>query len=188
MVRKINVEIEGLCPLLHHKMSDKKQEIVRMKELIKILQKDPDNEEAYKEEAIIYLYRNKEGKNVIPSVHIESSMVKAGVNERVAGRGKKTYKDHMKAFIVVEPEDILIDPQDYEEDRRFVRVQRAKIMRTRPKFPTGWKANFTILVLDDTIPMKVIENILSFAGAYVGIGDWRPKFGRFEVTKFEEEK
>lgn len=188
MVRKISVEIEGLCPLLHHRMSDKKQEIDRMKELIKILQKDPDNEEAYKEEASIHLYKNKEGENIIPSVHIESAMIKAGVQERVAGRGKKTYKDHMKAFIVIEPEDIPITPQSYEEDRRFVRVQRAKVMRTRPKFPSGWKAQFAILVLDDTIPLKVIENILKFAGAYVGIGDWRPKFGRFEVTQFELQK
>jgi len=188
MVRKIHVEIEGISSLLQHKMLSEKSEIETMKKLVNVLKKDNSNEEAYTKEAELSLYKDKEGRNCIPSIHIERALVKAGVNEQVAGRGKKTYKDYMNAFVSVTQQLIPITPQEYELNRCFVKVMRARIMRTRPEFPEGWKASFDLLVVDDTIPIDTIKNILDFAGAYVGIGDWRPKFGRFQVLSFEEQK
>jgi hypothetical protein len=45
-----------------------------------------------------------------------------------------------------------------------------------------------MIVFDDTITEAVLKNILIFAGAYSGIGDWRPSspkspgpYGKFTV-------
>jgi len=59
-------------------------------------------------------------------------------------------------------------------------------MLNRPAFKKGWEAKFKILILDeDRLPQKALGEILEYAGKFVGIGDWRPHFGRFEVIEFK---
>jgi len=58
-------------------------------------------------------------------------------------------------------------------------VKRAKIgarkhVRVRPKFNESWQLRGTIAVWDDQITEAVLAQILSFAGQYKGLGDWRP--------------
>ena len=31
----------------------------------------------------------------------------------------------------------------------------------------------------------VLKEIIIYAGKFIGIGDWRPHFGRFEVVEFK---
>jgi hypothetical protein len=71
-------------------------------------------------------------------------------------------------------------------DRRAVVVQRARIMRERPRFD-NWGLSFVIETLDEQLPVSAIKEILDYAGK-VGLGDYRPRFGRFIVTEFKEEK
>jgi hypothetical protein len=185
MPREIEVEIKGQCSLIQHKMpiGEDKEEYNK---LTKILQKDSDNKDAYTKQAELSVYKNNLGKYCIPAVHLEGSITKAGPNFRVEGKGKKTYKDYMKAFIIFKPTMIPIEPQKYILNRIFVRIGLARILRTRPEFEEGWIAKFTLIVLDDTIPLNILKEVLEYAGQYVGIGDWRPKYGRFEVTLFRE--
>jgi hypothetical protein len=44
-----------------------------------------------------------------------------------------------------------------------------------------------IETLDEQLPVSAIKEILDYAGK-VGLGDYRPRFGRFIVTEFKEEK
>ncbi len=67
------------------------------------------------------------------------------------------------------------------------RVGTTKHIRVRPRFDS-WSASGTLTVLDDSITTDVLRNILTHAGAYAGIGDWRPSspmapgsFGKFTV-------
>jgi hypothetical protein len=46
---------------------------------------------------------------------------------------------------------------------------------------------FTINILEEQLPVEAVRKILEYAGRYVGIGDFRPRFGRFEVIEFQEE-
>jgi len=59
-------------------------------------------------------------------------------------------------------------------------------MRARPRF-NKWALDFSIIVTHDALPKAVLKELLDHAGRYMGIGDYRPKFGTFIVTKFEEE-
>lgn len=67
------------------------------------------------------------------------------------------------------------------------KVGAAKHVRVRPRFDT-WSAQGTITVFDEMITKEVLSNILTLAGAYAGLGDWRPSspkapgpFGKFTV-------
>ena len=51
-----------------------------------------------------------------------------------------------------------------------------------------WELTFTIMNTDDRIREEILMEILSDAGRYFGIGDYHPRFGRFEVIKFERIK
>ena len=111
--------------------------------------------------------------------------MKASTDFQIPGKGKKTYKDLCRSAIVVSPEKIPIEPQEWETDARSVLVQRSRVIRYRPIWEE-WKLKFRVDILDDQFPAEILHDILESGGLYKGIGDFRPKFGRFAVTSFEE--
>jgi hypothetical protein len=174
MARVIECSIEGTAPLLQHRFDDKKD----TEKAIKV-----GGKRDYSGAAEASLYRGVDGVIYQPSTHIEGAMLKAASNYQIGGRGKKTYRDLFKSAVLVSPDAIPHKIQDFTIDRRAVIVMRARIMRERPLFAV-WGLDFEINIMDDQIPDEVVNQILCHAGQYVGIGDFRPKFGRFMVTKF----
>jgi hypothetical protein len=69
-------------------------------------------------------------------------------------------------------------------DVRIMTVQRAKVNRTRPRFNT-WKLVFVLLYDESHIDVETIANAIEYAGAYVGLCDSRPRYGKF-AAKIEE--
>jgi hypothetical protein len=65
-------------------------------------------------------------------------------------------------------------------DVRAVTIGMAKTMRCRPKF-TGWEAEFTIQFDPQGINRSELIAAIHAAGQCIGIGDFRPRFGRFEA-------
>jgi hypothetical protein len=57
-------------------------------------------------------------------------------------------------------------------------------LRCRPRFD-DWELDFTILVHDERIDPLKVEQVLENAGKYHGIGDYRPRYGLFEITSFD---
>jgi hypothetical protein len=53
------------------------------------------------------------------------------------------------------------------------KIGAAKHVRVRPRFD-AWSATGTINVWDEQITKQVLRNILTYAGQYKGLGDWRP--------------
>ena len=136
-----------------------------------------DKEEAQKR---LYLV----GKKVCqPANHIESAMIKSAVNIKFAGQGKKTYKDAFKGGIFISPAMIPHKTQKWVIDRQPVVIQRSRIMRSRPRLDE-WELSFKIDVIDDRIGEEVVKEVLTYAGLYVGIGDMRPRYGRFKIKSF----
>lgn len=149
----------------------------------------------YTQEWRDYLYV-KDGMVVQPSCHFEGSMIKAAAGFKITGKRGKTYKDLFQANVVVDPLDIphnIAVPEELDcdadkvlyLDMRPVIIQRSRVVRLRPTFKPGWELSFTINILDDEVPFQMVNDILVQAGKAVGIGDYRPRFGRFMVTKFE---
>ena len=51
-----------------------------------------------------------------------------------------------------------------------------------------WECTFTIEVINEDLDKTILKEILESAGKFKGVWDFRPEFGRFIVTKFEEIK
>lgn len=172
---RINVMIKGVAPLLQHRYATEKEET----KITKVR-----GARDYSDEAEKALYRDEAGQIYEPAEHILGAMIKAAVDFKITGRGKKTYKDLIKSAVLIEPDAIPHKKTKWVIDRRPVVVQRARIMRERPKFD-DWELSFVIETLDEQLAVSALKEILDQAGK-IGIGDFRPRFGRFMVTEFKE--
>lgn len=153
----------------------------------------------YTQEWREYFYETASGEIYQPAAHFEGALVKAAAGFKVTGKRGKTYKDLFRAAVFVTPDQILHGikvPTELDADAdkplyldvRPVVVQRARVVRIRPAFKAGWELGFAIEVIDDQIQPQIVNDILILAGRTVGIGDYRPKFGRFLIVRFEVSK
>jgi len=178
MEEAYSVRIVGTKPLLMHAPVEleSKPKLRRGEHL------DP------KVEAEKYLYKDNEGNIVIPAVNVKACIRDAGANYKVSGR-RSTFKAMIKAGLDIKPFPYI--PLEYDSwvvDIRPVVVQRARILRARPRFDE-WALNFEIVNKDPTIiHADTLKKILVDAGKYYGLGDFRPEFGLFKVEKFEVKK
>lgn len=67
----------------------------------------------------------------------------------------------------------------------MVKVMSARVLRCRPCFQTPWAAEFSITIIPTMLNPGDVKEALIYAGHIEGVGDWRPKFGRFNVVKFD---
>ena len=74
---------------------------------------------------------------------------------------------------------------DAYRDFRTVKVQRAKILRCRPIF-CDWHCNVDIWYEESRWNERELKDVVDFAGRYVGICDYRPKFGRFKAIEIKQ--
>ena len=51
---------------------------------------------------------------------------------------------------------------------------------------TGWKAEFELQVLTpEYIDQSLLHEVISMAGRLIGVGDFRPTYGRFNIVGFD---
>lgn len=70
------------------------------------------------------------------------------------------------------------------EDHRLtvgVRIQQSRLMRVRPFFK-NWTASFEVSVLGEQVNTSTLTTWIENAGSFCGLGDWRPRYGRFELS------
>jgi len=146
------------------------------------------------QEAELGLYYNSDNKIVVPVESIMGSIRDAARDFRVPGKGAKTYKNYVLSGIRI-PTPPVISPQEWSVDSRPVRIKNSRIIRSRPKWD-NWDLEFQVDLLDSEIWLDPFDkvysggsrlfDIISAAGRFKGIGDFRPLYGRFEVRKFEK--
>ncbi len=177
MANIVVVQIEGIKPLLQHRYysADEPEPKTNIR----------TGRPAYELEAEKAAYRDADGKLCQPGDHIHASMVKAAANFKIPGKRGKSYKDLIQTSVDVCPDLIPHIFQEYEIDSRGVVVQRSRIIRYRPRL-NKWALKFELHIIDEQLDVSVVRQILDYAGRCVGIGDYRPKFGRFVVTEWKE--
>ncbi len=181
---KFQVTIKGLSPILFHRFSEEKLTAVKKKTGDKKL-----TEEENRLQAEQYIYNDSKKKVCTPSSHIEGTMIKAATEIKLSGQGKKSYKDLIKAACFVFPEYIPHTNQKWTVDSRSIVNQNTggRSMCYRPRID-DWELTFELEVNDDRADEHAVKEILEIAGLQRGIGAYRPRFGRFEVTKFKKIK
>ena len=98
--------------------------------------------------------------------------------------GKASYKQLIESLVFI-PEATRTNKkiEDCEYDEQFVTVSSSKVLRVRPRIE-GWTAKLNIMVLDPSLlPLDILDEIVEFAGAFLGLGDYRPDYGRFSVKR-----
>jgi len=58
----------------------------------------------------------------------------------------------------------------------------------RPALDTGWRLSFGFRVDDDLVDPDQVQSALAIAGLKVGLGGWRPEFGRFVIREWNVSK
>lgn len=77
------------------------------------------------------------------------------------------------------------DPKELWDRKDFrlragVKVKQNRVMRTRPIFQE-WQAEVTVSFEDSLLDRDQVIGFATRGGFEVGIGDWRPRYGRFRV-------
>jgi hypothetical protein len=186
----VNVSIEGVAPMMQHRFPV--PDIVTMGKGGRKQTGATDYTQEWRE----YLYVNPDGVIYQPASQVEGSMSIAAGGFKVSGNLLASYRVFFKFAVFVLPEEITHNikaPESLDTDAdkalyldmRPVVVQRNRVVRIRPTFKVGWKLDFEIQVIVDQIPHDIVNEVLTLAGRTVGIGDYRPRFGRFIVTRFE---
>lgn len=161
-------------------------------------------------------YTYTDGEHItMPSENIMRSIMEGGAMVPVpGGKSGKTFKSQSQSGMMCLDSDwkmqvsgelveiaklhALLQEDDFEKHQEVARnlgfelhVKRAKVgtskhIRVRPMF-RDWQCSGVIVVKDEQITESVLRDILSYAGTYKGLGDWRPgsktpgAFGMFDV-------
>lgn len=175
----VECTITGTAPILFHRWSC--EDVAAKNAAAKNSSvKKTDNIEAY-------LYKNKKGEICVPTEYVRQSLIAAAKFRQDPRSPRKSACDLFKAGIVAisELSSTGLKEADYIDKRR-VCIQRAGITRLRPALNTGWSVTVQLQVqTPEYISMQLLNEVLSDAGRLVGVGDFRPTYGRFQVREFK---
>jgi hypothetical protein len=177
-----HVTIEGSAALLFHRWSN---EAVAEKAAA------AKNSKAKKTDNIeSYVYRLDNGNLALPGEYLRQSIIGAARFRQDPRSPRKSAMDLYKAAVVplTELADLGVKDWDYL-DRRRVLIQRSAITRERPALRAGWTASIDLLVnLPEYVDPPMLLETIGAAGRLIGVGDFRPTYGRFAVIGFEVRK
>ncbi len=135
-----------------------------------------------------YVYRCENGNLGLPGEYVRQAIIGAARFRQDPRSPRKSAMDLFKAGVVslTELADLGVEDPDYI-DRRRVLIQRSAITRERPALKEGWQATVELMVLlPEYIDRTTLIDILTNAGKLIGVGDFRPTYGRFAVVSFSE--
>lgn len=172
----VDVVIEGSADILFHRWNVESVE-AKAKAAKGSAAKKSDDVESY-------VYRDDNGMLCMPGEYLRQAVIHAAKFRQDPRSPRKSAMDLFKAGVIslTELASLGTSKWDYEDKRRVV-VQRSAVTRSRPALKAGWRAEFTIGVnLPEYISPTLLHDVLSMAGKLVGVGDFRPTYGRFHVT------
>jgi hypothetical protein len=182
----IKVKIIGTRPLLMHAdvFADPLNPLTKVHKSLtgKRKKTDDDHEEIAKSEWRGGMYFDDDIGPYVPGVNIEAALIAGGKLSKLGTQLKRAAEimDDRCRLEYDGPRTVsgLWDTGFY--DARSVKVSTSRIMRYRPVFHR-WALECEIAYDPESIDRAQVVKCLKDAGIYCGIGDYRPKFGRFNV-------
>jgi hypothetical protein len=137
-----------------------------------------------------YVYRDAKGRLAIPGEYFRMAVIHAAKFRQDPRSPRKSAFDLFRAGIAVLDEMCSLPRKEWDYiDQRRVQVQRNGVTRQRPALSPGWEVTVTLSVLlPEYIPRDVLHEVLVNAGRLIGVGDFRPTYGRFAITSFAVER
>lgn len=133
-----------------------------------------------------YVYRTADGMIGVPGEYLRMCVVGAARYLQDPRSPRKCAMDLYKAGIVALTDIASFGVKDWNfVDRRRVTIQRSGITRERPALRPGWRCTVQFLVqTPEYIEPRALHAALNSGGRLIGVGDFRPTFGRFQVVAF----
>jgi hypothetical protein len=175
---RVSLTIRGEADLLFHRWNCEAVE-AKSKAAKGSATKKTDNIESY-------VYRNDEGEICLPGEYLRQAVIAAAKFRQDPRSPRKSAQDLVKAAVVsLTPlAGLGVTAWDYEHRCR-VQVQRNGVTRVRPALRAGWQASFVFMVnLPEYVSREMLLGLLTDAGRLIGVGDFRPTYGRFQVVAF----
>lgn len=188
--QRLTVAIVGLSPLLQHngQLADPINKFVKAMKAItgKKKKTEEDHAELARLEWNGSLYVDNEGNLILPSSLIEASIHEGAKKSKLGKTFKSSVFVNDDAIVDFGSKKKIVDlwGDDQYRDTRGVRVGMSRVMRTRPIF-RNWKCTFEVMYDDEQVNLDDVKRAIQDAASKVGVGDFRPKFGRFEVVSMK---
>jgi len=199
-MKEIKIEWTGIRPLLMHSaaMVDPENEYVlektRLNKEVKKAKGNLEEQNKLRRESdraswLGSVYWDSEAGFYMPGQNIFRCIIEAARKEKLG-------KQAEMAIIPIEDVNPIktIDYPKGEPEKAYampefslrgpVRVPPktgARVIAVRPIIPTGWKVTFTIEWDESLLSKDELVKANTTAGALIGIGTWRPRFGRFTI-------
>jgi hypothetical protein len=150
---------------------------------------DADHLDIARAEFVGGLYHDTEMGPYIPGPNVHACLVE--------GAKKLKFGKKVKEGVLITS---LVNPlayggprsvEDLWDDANFrheasVKVGTARTMRCRPMF-NNWKLQCDGIYDEEVLDFEQLKDIADRAGRFVGLGDWRPMYGRFTSVVEEGE-
>jgi len=186
-LQSVDFKIVGVSPLLMHngQLANPLNKFTKQLKAVSGKRKktDEDFAEMSRIEWHAGLYTDESEKLILPSTLLEAAIAN-GAKQSKLGKA-------FKSSVFVNEDAALNIGVDYKKasdlwgreefvDVRAVVIGRVRIMRTRPVF-RRWSCTIQVLFDDEQVNLENVQRAVEDTGTKVGLGDFRPKFGRFDV-------
>ena len=187
-MQQLNLTITGKAPLLMHsdRFANPLDPMTKAhKELTNKRKKtDEDQSAIARSEFIGGCYWSKTSGFFMPAQNLDSCLIAAAKLQKLGVRFKQAVQvleDDLPLIgkLPATPEKLWEIPDNV--DARGVKVGTAKIIRYRPIF-RQWSIKATVVFNEEIVNASEVRKAVDDAGALIGLGDYRPRFGRFTTT------
>lgn len=188
---RFQIDIVGEAPLMMHnaRLSNPLDEVVKkIKEYSSKRSKtDADHETIARLEYMGGLYYMDKVGPYIPGQNIRKALVEG------ARKNKKGKAIESSVFLTTMINPLVYNgPRTADQlyatsefvDQASVKVQTSRVMRTRPIF-REWATSAEGIFDANIINLEDLRQIGVIAGQYIGLGDYRPLYGRFKANVVE---
>jgi hypothetical protein len=174
----VEVVLVGTAPILFHRWDDASVERKARAARNSQSRKSDDVES--------YVYRTSDGEIGVPGRNFEACLREAGRSLPDPRSPRKSARELVQSAIQIEPFLASLGRTHWDAvDVQRAVVQRNAISRARPMFREGWSVTFDVVVLAaEYIDAAWLHDLISRAGRFIGLGDFRPDYGRFRMHSF----
>lgn len=137
-------------------------------------------------------YVDSDGGLFIPGENIHESLKEGAAywGQKIPGAGNKTFTDLIKSACIVEDMPLGKAAKDLIAYGKVVNGTptlrtASKVYKIRPLL-RPWGGSFKLHVFDGRLDAAILKTVISYAGLFRGLCDWRPNFGRFEIVSIEK--
>lgn len=172
------IKVVGVAPILLHRYDDVAVERKAQSAKSSLAKKQDDLES--------YVYRTATGEIGIPATNVKACLREAARSFQDPRSSRKSARDLVTASLHVEPFLASLGRTTWDAvDVRRAVVQRNAVSRRRPMFQEGWELELSVIVLaPEYITASWLHELITRAGRFTGLGDFRPDFGRFRMDSF----